>query len=255
MTRGNDTTSPAAGGGSKPAGGCVAPCPLATPEPWLRDALAIMCPKDKAFLDGLRTRGVTITAFDRIYYEDPYYDGTKWTTKHFEGGGSTSGTHISLLSKNLDDKGNLQDADPSATAQTIFHEGTHTGQPASMPWSEKEYDAYTKSEQWAIDHGLKETFPGFRGKDKSGDPIPDTAAIRKFVDKEYPIAVDKPSTPGGAQYKVVGKTAGGETELRNVNAPFDTKTRPPKAGDTFPGPQIEVPPGGRTVPSDQLKCP
>lgn len=256
MSDGKKTSTATTSGGSLPAGCTTAPCPLAAPpvEPWLRDALAIMCPKDKAFLDGLRARGVTVTAFDRIYYEDPYYDGTKWTTKHFEGGGSTSGTHINLLSKQPDGKGGFVDAAPAETAETIFHEGTHTGQPSSMPWSEKEYDAYTRTEQWAIDHGIPGR-PGFRTTDSSGKPVPDTKAIRAFVDKEYPIAVDKPAAPGGPVYKVVGRTPTGDTITQNTNPPYDRKTRPPKAGDTFAGPEIQVPPGGRTVKSDQLKCP
>jgi hypothetical protein len=203
-----------------------------------------MCPKDKAFLDDLRARGVTITAFDRIYYEDPVFDGTKWTTQHFEGGGSTSGTDMNIV---------IGSTPPEEVAATIYHEGVHTGQPASMPWSEKEYDAYTKGEQWAIDHGQPGR-PGFRTTDGKGKPIPDTKAIRTFVDKEYPIAVDKPKAPGGPVYKVVGKTATGDTITQNVNPPNDIKTRKPKKGDTFAGPQIEEPPGGRPAQPCQLKC-
>lgn len=238
-------TPPSSGNGGSPAASCVAGCKAAAPDPWLGDALAVMCPQDKAFLDDLRKRGVTITAFDRIYYEDPYFDGSQWTTKHFEGGGSTSGTDISIVTHSLS---------PQDVAETIYHEGVHTGQPASMPWSEKEYEAYTKSEQWAIDHGLPGR-PGFRTTDATGKPVPDTKAIRAFVDKEYPIAVDKPKAPGGPVYKVVGKTAGGDTITQNINPPHDVKTRKPMKGDTFPGPQIEEPPGGRPARADQLKCP
>jgi hypothetical protein len=212
-----------------------------------------MCPKDKAFLDDLRARGVTITAFDRIYYEDPFFDGTKWTTKHFEGGGSTSGTDMNIVIKSVDDKGVSHDIPVEDVAQTIFHEGVHTGQPGSMPWSEKEYDAYTKTEQWAIDHGLPETQKGFRMTDSKGNPVPNTKEIQKFVDKNYPIAVDKPKAPGGPVYKV--KTPTGDTIVQNVNNTTAVQTRKPKKGDTFDGPQIEEPPGGRPAQPCQLKCP
>jgi hypothetical protein len=204
-----------------------------------------MCPKDKAFLDDLRARGVTITSFDRIYYEDPYFDGTKWTTKHFEGGGSTSAKHINIVTGG---------SSPEEVAATIYHEGIHTGQPPSMTWQEKEYEAYTKGEQWAIDHGSPGR-PGFRTTDAKGNPIPDTKAIKKFVDKTYPIAIDKPKAPGGPSYKVIGKTATGDTVIQNINNPADVQTRKPQKGDTFPGPQIEEPPSGRPAESCQLKCP
>lgn len=225
--------------------GTTTPCP-SSKYPWLRDALVIMCPKDKAFLDDLRARGVKMSAYDRIYYEDPYYDGTKWTTKTFEGGGSTINSNINLVTKGMDSKD---------IAETIYHEGIHTSQPNSMPWSEKEYDAYIRTEQWAIDHGLPATRSGFRTKDASGKLVPDVVAIRSFVDKEYPIKVDKSANSGGLTYKVIGKKASGETIIQNMADPTDIKTRPPKKGDTFPGPQIEEPPGGQSINPDDLKCP
>ncbi len=243
MTGDKSSTPPNASAGKIPAKNCVTGC--GSTPPWLNNALAIMCPKDKAFLDDLRARGVTITAYDRIYYEDPYYDGTQWTTKHFEGGGSTSGTDINIVTSSNS---------PEEVAETIYHEGVHTGQPASMSWTEMEYDAYTKGEQWAIDHGLPGR-SGFRTTDSKGNPVPDTKAIHEFVDKKYPIAVDKPQVPGGSVYKVIGKSSTGDTITQNTSPPHDTKTRKPKKGDTFDGPQIEEPPGGRPASTSQLKCP
>ena len=232
MTLAKEPTAPSLNGGACPINRIVAECPAATPpcppsDPWLGNALKVMCPKDKAFLDDLRSRGVSITAFDRIYYEDPYYDGSKWTIKHFEGGGSTQGTDMNIVIKNIDEKGVSHDIPAESLASTIYHEGIHTGQPDNMPWSEKEYDAYTKGEQWAINHGLPESFPNFRTTNAPGNPVPDAIAIRKFVDKNYPIATDKPTTPGGSEYKVVGKSPSGDTVIQNINDPPDVKTRPP----------------------------
>jgi hypothetical protein len=249
MPKSKSTTPPKAKGGSGPATSGTASCPpkpCPPPPAWLAKALKIMCPKDKAFLDDLRARGVTLTAYDRIYYDDPYYDGTKWTTKRFEAGGSTSGTHIDIVTGGMSD---------TAVAETLYHEGVHTGQPSSMSWNAAEYDAYTKGEQWRIDHGLPESRPGFRTKDANGKPVPDTKAIKAFVDKEYPIAVDKPAKPSGATYKVIGRDAKGDTIIQNTANPADTKTRAPKKGDTYAGPQVEQPPGGRPAKSCQLKCP
>lgn len=225
------------------------------PPAWLQNALRIMCPKDKVFLDNLRAQGVSITAYDRIYYEDPYYDGSKWTTKTFEGGGSTVNSDINIVTKYEDNNSIIHEIPSESIAETIYHEGVHTGQPDSMSWSEKEYDAYERTEQWAIDHGLPPTGPGFRTKDASGISVPNTIAIKNFVDGEYPIAVDKPTSPKGPVYKVIDKTASGETIIQNVADPTDIKIRPPKKGDTFPGPQIEDPIGGYPAKPDHLKCP
>ncbi|MDY6992597.1 MAG: LysM domain-containing protein [Pseudomonadota bacterium] len=231
-------------------------CQSNTPPPaWLEDALEIMCPQDKAFLDDLRKRGVTITAYDRIYYEDPYYDGTKWTTKTFEGGGSTVNSNINIVIQYRDDEAIVHKIPPESIAETVYHEGIHTAQPDSMPWLEKEYDAYTRTEQWAIEHGLPTTRPGFRTQDASGTLQPDTTAIKAFVDNEYPITMDEPTTPGGSIYTVVDKTSDGQTIVQNVTDPADVKIRPPQKGDTFAGPQLEEPPGGRPVKPEHLKCP
>jgi hypothetical protein len=43
--------------------------------PWIGGILNIMCPQDKAFLRQLKNNGVQITAYDRIYFEDPFYNG------------------------------------------------------------------------------------------------------------------------------------------------------------------------------------
>lgn len=251
-------TTKKSGSGTSPTTSCITKCtpppPCPPPDSWLKDALAVMCPEDTAFLDDLRSRGVTITAFDRIYFEDPYFDGSNWTTKPFEAGGSTLGGDINIVLKHTDKAGNVYDIPSENIAETIYHEGVHTGQPNSMPWREKEYDAYIRTEQWAIDHGLPGD-PTFRTTDASGDVIPNEAAIKAFVDKDYPITLDKPKAPGGAVYKVVGRTGSGDSIIQNVKDRTDIKTRPAQKGDTYPGPQIEEPPGGRPAQTCQLKCP
>jgi len=66
---------------------------------------------------------------------------------------------------------------------------------------------------------------------------------------------DGANAPSGFEYKVVGKSATGDTITRNINPPHDVKIRKPLKGDTFPGEQIEDPPGGRPALTSQLKCP
>jgi len=209
-----------------------------SPGAWLNDIKAIFShPEDKAFLDDLIARGVTIKAFDRIYFEDPYYDGTKWTTKHFEAGGTTSGTSINMI----------RDPDPTVNASTIFHEGVHTGQPSGMPWREKEYDAYVKEDRWRIDHNLPPSDPSFRTTDAAGHPVTNEAGIRAMVDRDYPGVTS--TSASGHPEQVIGKTASGDSiVMRGDGTQY---TRSPKAGDSFSGDEVTVPPGG--IPVDLTK--
>jgi hypothetical protein len=200
-----------------------------------------MClPEDRAFIEGLLARGVTITAYDRIYFEDPYYDGTKWTTKHFEAGGTTSGTHVNMI----------RDADAATNASIIYHEGVHTGQPSSMRWREKEYDAYVKEDQWRLAHNLPAHDPSFRTTDASGKEITDEAAVHAFVDREYPGVTVKSDT--GVAEQVIGRTASGDTIVQRDDG--TQYTRPPKKGDSFASEdEITEPPGGYPVDLSKLK--
>lgn len=218
----------------------AAPCP--PPEPWLRDTLAFMCPQDRAFLDDLRARGVTVTAYDRIYFDDPYYDGTRWTTRRFEAGGTTSGTQINML----------MGGSPSENAATLYHEGVHTGQPASMPWREKEYQAYIAEDRWRIAHGMPPHQPDFRTHDSAGNPVTDASAVRRFVDREYPGVTSTPAS-GGSPEQVIGRDASGNTVVQRADG--TTYARPPRAGDSYAGPQVSQPPGGRRAQTCQLRCP
>jgi hypothetical protein len=217
--------------------GSVAPAPAK----WIQDVLKIMCPKDKAFLDGLRARGVKITAYDRIYFDDPYYDGTKWTSKRFEAGGTTSDSEINMIRSDV----------ARENAATIYHEGVHTAQPDTMPWREKEYDAYIKEDRWRISHGFPPHDPSFRTKDTTGKEITNEAAVRAMVDKAYPGVTA--TSGGGALEQIVGKTASGNTVVQRADG--SRYTRPPKKGDSYAGPEVTVPKGGIRVNMEELKCP
>jgi len=236
-----DPLSPSSGPlAATPASGTTTLCSLSDPR--LCDMLAFMCPQDRAFLDDLRARGVTVTTFDRLYFEDPYYDGTQWTTRHFEAGGTTSGTDINML----------MGTDAGENAATLYHEGIHTGQPSTMRWRDKEYQAYIAEDQWRISHGLPPSDPSFRTHDSTGRPVTDTAAIGRFVDREYP-GVTSTAASGGPPEQVIGRTSSGDTIVQRNDGTI--YTRPPRAGDSYAGPQISEPPGGRPIPTDQLRCP
>lgn len=223
-----------------PTGSTSSSPPPPDPDQWLLDIKAIFNrPEDQVFLDALIARGVQVTAFDAIRFDDPYFDGTQWTVNPFDAGGSQYGKQIDMI----------RSADPAENAATIYHEGVHTGQPSTMSWNEKEYDAYTKEEAWRIAHGLPPGDPSFRTTDSSGAVVPDVAAIRAMVDREYPIATSTTST--GLTERVVGKTDDGRTKV--VFSDGTKGERDPKRGDTFAGPQVTDPPDGITVDLNKLR--
>lgn len=241
------SSATAPGGGASEAGGRAPPVAARTPGDsaarFVEGVLKVMCPRDKGFLADLKQRGVSITAYDRIYFDDPYYDGTKWTTKRFEAGGTTAGTDITLI----------RSGSAQHDAATIYHEGVHTAQPASMPWRELEYDAYVKEDQWRIAHGMAPHQPSFRKKDAAGNETTNEAAIRAFVDKEYPGVTAK-APGGGAAEQVVGKTSAGKTLVRRADG--STYERAPKRGDSYAAKSpVTVPTGGIPIDMAKLQCP
>jgi hypothetical protein len=217
-----------------------------TPDDWLLAMLFILCPGDKAVLDKLRASGTPVIGFDQIYFDDPFFDGKKWTTKRFDAGGVSNGAI-----------GMLTGQGPVENAATLIHEAWHKGQPASMSWADKEYEAYTKEEEWRIAKGLPPHDPTFRKKDAAGNTVVDHDAVRRMVNDAYPITT-APVTPGKPPPpppdEVVGKTKSGLAIVQSRKT-GKTYTRAPKKGDKFSGPQISVPPGGRVADPAKLKCP
>ena len=138
--------------------------------------LALLCPLDSPVVTQLR--GTTVEVADRIFWEDPFYDGANWTTRTFEGGGSSSAS--------LRQIGLLSDASCSSAVDTIVHEIRHQNQPSGGTTLSNEFDAYRFTEQWLVDRGL----PGrasFRGTDPvTGATIVNDAAIDTFVRAQYP---------------------------------------------------------------------
>jgi len=173
------------------------------------------------------------------------FEGGTWVDGGFTSGGSASGTTISV---NNDTK--CVDA-----ATTFFHEVTHTDQPAAWPGSQKEYDAYIKTEQWRIKKGLPPFEPGFQksvpdpahpGQNKL---VPDEAAIKKFVDTNYAYNPPTPVGGGPPPPRVVAISPDGSQVTLS-----DGTTRAPKEGDALRLPDT----GGavlETVDPSKWKCP
>lgn len=202
----------------------------------------ILCKKDKVLVEQLAT--TTVTKADEIYFDDPYFDGTKWTTRRFPAGGSASPqTREIMVAANT----SCEDA-----AVTFHHEVWHQNQ-GKMGWPEPaEDDAYYNTELWTIERGLPTQSSGLRTKDPvTGKPVPDKKAIRELVQKEYPGP--PPPVEGVAQpVPVAADRKNNRTKVRDPKT-GRTKWRPSQEGDTFAGPEQRV--NEQVVDAKKWKCP
>jgi hypothetical protein len=203
--------------------------------------LKILCPKDQKIVDQLAK--TTVDTADEIWWDDEYYDGTKWTIKKFPGGGSANSAKKQIMV--------LSDTTCEGAADTFYHEIWHQNQPPGMGWPEPaEDDAYYNTELWLIERGL----PGghnLRTTDATGKVIPDKAKIRKLVQEEYP----SPPPPSGGKPSPVPITADWANKKTEVQDPSTGKTswRASKKGDMIPGPQHFK--NKKTIAKSKWKCP
>ena len=220
------------------------PAPPAPPTPaeqTMKDVKTILCKQDPQVLADLRSRGVSITVYDSIYFEDPYYDGKKWTTQRNDVLGTNSGTQIQMVrTQSVEDQ-----------AETLYHEAWHSHQPAGMQQRDKEYEAYTKTAEWRIARGLVPA--SFVKKDKAGKYVVDSAAIKRHVDSQYPgITVAAPGAKKSE--RIIGNTASGDTIIERADG--STYTRKPRKGDGYMSDvDHPTPPGGYVVDPKLIQCP
>lgn len=205
--------------------------------------LKILCKNDKKVVDQLAK--TTVHTADDIHWDDPFFDGKKWTTKRFPGGGSADpvAKEITILSG----------TSCEGAAETFFHEIWHQNQPKGMAWPDPaEDDAYYNTELWTIERGLPGR-PSLRTKDPAtGKIVPDKKAIRNFVQNEYP---SPPAPTPGKPKPPVPIAADKAKNLTEVRDPATGKTswRPSKKGDTFAGPETQV--NAKTINPKSWKCP
>jgi hypothetical protein len=208
--------------------------PDAALETWIRGIREVMClPEDKAFLAELQAHGVKVFAYDRIYFNNPYYDGKQWTTKEFEAVGTAGGTNISLV----------RSADAAEDASTLYHEGVHALQRAGMSEREGEYKAWVQEDRWRMAHHLPPSDPLFRSIGADGKEITDEVAVRAYVDKEYPD--DTVKSTSGVVERITGKTDSGEVIVERSDG--SKYTRAPEEGNTYWGGRSTVPAKGTPV--------
>jgi len=228
-----------------PAPSPAPPAPPTPAEQTMRDIKNILCKQDGAVLDDLRQRGVRITVYDSIYFEDPVYDGKQWTTTRTNVLGTNSGNDIQMVRTiSVEDQ-----------ASVLYHEAWHSHQPASMSPRDKEYEAYTKQAQWRIDRGLVPA--DFVKQNGAGKYVVDSAAIKNHVDSQYPgitVAPPKGAKQPKASEQIVGKTPSGDTIIQRPDG--SQYTRKPRKGDAFMSDvDHPTPPAGYVVDPKLMKCP
>jgi len=195
----------------------TAPPPIPTGN-WTQSCvLNILCQWNRSLVSQLRSS--TVKKFDDIYWDDPYYGGTNWTTRRFNGGGfaDPSTRLIGLRS----------DANCVGAVDTLYHEVFHQNQPAGLRTLVSETQAYRFTEAWLIARGLPGR-PSFRILDPAtGATVVSVSAVESFVRARYP----GPTAVGGDQ--VIGRTPAGNSILQRPDG--STYTRAPVAGDSYPG--------------------
>jgi hypothetical protein len=142
--------------------------------------LSILCTQDRAIVENLKSLNVKM--MERIDVNQWTFDGKSWnsTVVHPAGVNKSKEKLIGVLKGS-----NCNDA-----AQTMFHEVRHQNQPESVRATHylMEIDAYTATEQWAIERGLPDTnsaLSSLRATDERGVQTPSTKEIEKKVTQNY----------------------------------------------------------------------
>jgi hypothetical protein len=202
--------------------------------------LKILCKGDSDVIKHVQSK-VELYKVDRVFFEDDYFDGKKWTQKLFEAGGTMGQKEMTFLSN----------TSCASAATTIYHETWHAKQPTGMGWPHPaEDDAYYNTELWTIARGLPSQggSPPLRTRDSKGKIVPDKAAIAKNVDNAYPV---QPPAPPGWRRTGFDKT---KRETLWYDGASKTKVwKASKVGETFPGPQQTV--NKTLIPAKAIKCP
>lgn len=200
--------------------------------------LKIMCAKDKDMVQQASSTQKLYKA-DNIFFDDAVFDGKQWTTDRFIAGGTAGGGEIMMRSGDSCER----------AATVLYHETWHTKQPPGMGWPHpSEDDAYYQTELWTIANNLPSQGGSIRTVDAKGNVVPDKAAIKKLVDREYPV---QPPAPAGWRRRDFKKVPP-QTKWVNT-ATRATAWKPSVTGETFPGRQQTV--NKKAVDMKTLKCP
>jgi hypothetical protein len=177
--------------------------------------LGILCSEDKAVVTELPKLTVRrANSVVEVYWE---FDGTAWNKLERQRGAFSRAEEKVI---------GLKRALPCGrAATTIVHEVRHQAQASTMTTVEKEKDAYTFTEEWAIKRGLPAFRDDFRTREeKTQQIVPDLPAIEQYVEGRYSGGT------GTAGDQITGHGADGQTEITHPDG--STDTRPPQKGDS-----------------------
>jgi hypothetical protein len=199
--------------------------------------LGIFCTLAPDVIDGLRS--VKVVRFTEI-------DVDRWT--YADGEWSKQTAHPSGFERNEGSErtvGLKRRRECADVAKTLKHEVVHTGQHQATIY-EREVEAYTEAERFAISYGL----PGgsqMRREAAGGGQEPDPAAVEQYVRQRYggPEA-------GSPEDALVGHRDDGTAMIRR---PDGTEyERPPQEGDVYldENPTLA---GEEEIPAASWRCP
>ena len=199
--------------------------------------LGIFCTLAPDVIAGLRS--VKIVRFTEIDVDRWTYSGDAWTkeTAHPSGYEHNEGSERTV--------GLKRRRECADVAKTLKHEVVHTGQHQTTIY-EREVEAYTEAERFAISYGL----PGdkrLRREAKGGGQEPDPAGVESYVRKRYGGPEE-----GKPEDVLVDHKEDGTAVIRRPDG--TTYERPPQDGDVYldENPKLA---GEEEIPAAQWECP
>ncbi|AGA89625.1 hypothetical protein Thimo_0786 [Thioflavicoccus mobilis 8321] len=175
--------------------------------------LGILCSEDRDVIEALP--GFAVQRVSGIEVDFWEYANGAWgvrDTRHPAGAADADATPPAIW---IDDSRGC-----ASTVRTIVHEVRHQHQPAGTRFA-REQDAYTFTEQWAIDRGL----PGYSNRFRTTDPQTgatsiDQQAVDAYVRQRYP-----------------GTATQGETIVGHRDSDGHTQISPASGADYYRAPQ------------------
>lgn len=200
--------------------------------------LGILCSEDRQVVQDLtrfEVQEVSRIEVDRWEYQPSSWSITETRTPSGAADAQATPPEIKILSGRT----------CGQTARVIVHEVRHQNQSAGSRF-QRERDAYTYTEEWAIDRGL----PGYGNRFRATDPVTGTQTVDQSAVDAY-VRARYPGT-GSPTETIVGHRGGdSHTEISPVSG--SNFFRPPQAGDSHWGDARFF--GARTIPASTWTCP
>jgi hypothetical protein len=202
--------------------------------------LGLLCSQDADVLRPLSS--IAVKRFDRINVQ-------RWT---FQNGAWSSETVHPAGMEQQDETGKPEliglrdDKSCDSVAQTLVHEVRHSGQGAGRTRYQREIDAYTFAETWAISRGLPGRPDLRRSTPDAAGTEPDPARIDAMVRKKY----GSPDATTGDE--LTDHTSDGKAVMKRPDGTI--YSRAPAEGDVYLADPPELV-GEQTIPPSSWKCP